>query len=131
MTSGQRRDRCHRGLAAPLPHPDIAPLFPDSRAVERAYYRATRIFPIVHLVVIRRDVYERHPWIASSLYKGFVHAKAAFAATFCGRQFEGRISVIRLAGWSVVAERGPPQRLFRPSLTLGIEMRSGASAAPL
>jgi 4,5-dihydroxyphthalate decarboxylase len=60
----------------PLPHPDIAPLFPDSRAVERAYYRATRIFPIMHLVVIRRDVYERHPWIATSLYKGFVEAKA-------------------------------------------------------
>jgi 4,5-dihydroxyphthalate decarboxylase len=60
----------------PLPHPDIAPLFPDSRAVERAYYRATRIFPIMHLVVIRRDVYERHPWIANSLYKGFVDAKA-------------------------------------------------------
>jgi 4,5-dihydroxyphthalate decarboxylase len=60
----------------PLPHPDIAPLFPDSRAVERAYYRATRIFPIMHLIVIRRDVYERHPWIANSLYKGFVEAKA-------------------------------------------------------
>jgi 4,5-dihydroxyphthalate decarboxylase len=60
----------------PLPHPDIAPLFPDSRAVERAYYRATRIFPIMHLVVIRRDVYERHPWIANSLYKGFLEAKA-------------------------------------------------------
>jgi 4,5-dihydroxyphthalate decarboxylase len=60
----------------PLPHPDIAPLFPDSRAVERAYYRATRIFPIMHLIVIRRDVYERHPWIANSLYKGFLEAKA-------------------------------------------------------
>jgi 4,5-dihydroxyphthalate decarboxylase len=60
----------------PLPHPDIAPLFPDSRAVERAYYRATRIFPIMHLIVIRRDLYERHPWIANSLYKGFLEAKA-------------------------------------------------------
>jgi 4,5-dihydroxyphthalate decarboxylase len=60
----------------PRPHPDIVPLFPDSRAVERDYYRATRIFPIMHLIVIRRDVYERHPWIANSLYKGFVDAKA-------------------------------------------------------
>ncbi len=64
------------GSQRPLPHPDIAPLFPDSRAVERAFYRATRIFPIMHLVVIRRDVYERHPWIAGSLYKGLVEAKA-------------------------------------------------------
>jgi 4,5-dihydroxyphthalate decarboxylase len=60
----------------PRPHPDIVPLFPDSRAVERDYYRATRIFPIMHLIVIRRDVYERHAWIANSLYKGFVDAKA-------------------------------------------------------
>ena len=64
------------GSRRPLPHPDIVPLFPDSRAVERAYYRATRIFPIMHLIVIRRDVYERHPWIAASLYKGLVEAKA-------------------------------------------------------
>jgi 4,5-dihydroxyphthalate decarboxylase len=64
------------GSQRPLPHPDIVPLFPDSRAVERAYYRATRIFPIMHLIVIRRDVYERHPWIAASLYKGLVEAKA-------------------------------------------------------
>lgn len=64
------------GSQRPSPHPDIAPLFPDSRAVECAFYRATRIFPIMHLVVIRRDVYERHPWIAASLYKGLVEAKA-------------------------------------------------------
>jgi 4,5-dihydroxyphthalate decarboxylase len=64
------------GSQRPLPHPDIAPLFPDSKSVERAYYRATRIFPIMHLVVIRRDVYERNPWIANSLYKALVEAKA-------------------------------------------------------
>jgi 4,5-dihydroxyphthalate decarboxylase len=64
------------GSQRPLPHPDIVPLFPDSRAVERDYCRATRIFPIMHLIVIRRDVYERHPWIGHSLYKGFVDAKA-------------------------------------------------------
>src|SRR5260370_21309051 len=63
------------GSQRPLPHPDIAPLFPDSRSVERAYFRATRIFPIMHLIVIRRDVYERNPWIANSLYKGLVEAK--------------------------------------------------------
>jgi 4,5-dihydroxyphthalate decarboxylase len=64
------------GSQRPLPHPDIAPLFPDSRAVERAYYRATRIFPIMHLIVIRRDVYEENPWIGNSLYKALDAAKA-------------------------------------------------------
>jgi 4,5-dihydroxyphthalate decarboxylase len=57
------------------PHPDVVPIFRDAGAVERAFYRDTRIFPIMHLVAIRRDRYERDRWIASSLYKGFVEAK--------------------------------------------------------
>jgi 4,5-dihydroxyphthalate decarboxylase len=56
-------------------HPDVVPLFADGRAVERDYFRATGIFPIMHLVAIRRDVYEANPWIATSLYKAFVAAK--------------------------------------------------------
>jgi 4,5-dihydroxyphthalate decarboxylase len=63
------------GSQRPRPHPDIAPLFPDAKAVERAFFRETRIFPIMHLVVIRRDVYEHDPWIANSLYKALVEAK--------------------------------------------------------
>jgi 4,5-dihydroxyphthalate decarboxylase len=50
-------------------------LFPDYAAVEREYYSRTRIFPIMHVIVIRRDVYERHPWVAQSLYKALVAAK--------------------------------------------------------
>ena len=63
------------GTQHPHPHPDIAPLFADARAVEREFYRATRIFPIMHLVVIRRDVYEREHTIADRLYRGLVEAK--------------------------------------------------------
>ncbi len=50
-------------------------LFEDYPAVERAYYLKTKIFPIMHTVVIRRDVYEKHPWVAQSLYKAFVLAQ--------------------------------------------------------
>jgi 4,5-dihydroxyphthalate decarboxylase len=64
------------GSQRPKPHPDISPLFPDARAVERAYYQATHIFPIMHLIVIRRDLYEQNPWIGNSLYKGLVDAKS-------------------------------------------------------
>jgi 4,5-dihydroxyphthalate decarboxylase len=53
----------------------IRPMFPQVRQVEEEYFRETGIFPIMHTVVLRRDVYEKHPWIAGSLYKAFHTAK--------------------------------------------------------
>ena len=50
-------------------------LFPDYAAVERAYYLKTKIFPIMHTVVIRRDVYEQNKWVAQSLCKALVTAQ--------------------------------------------------------
>jgi len=50
-------------------------LFEDYVEVEKAYYRKTRIFPIMHTVVLRRDVYEANRWIAQSLLKAFARAQ--------------------------------------------------------
>jgi len=56
-------------------HPDVMRLFPDHHALERELFERERIFPIMHLVAIRRSLYERQPWIANSLYAAFVESK--------------------------------------------------------
>jgi 4,5-dihydroxyphthalate decarboxylase len=50
-------------------------LFSDYRAAEAEYWKKTRIFPIMHVLVVRRDMYERDRWVAMSLYQAFEEAK--------------------------------------------------------
>lgn len=50
-------------------------LFPDFVEVEKRYFAKTSIFPIMHVVAIRREVYEKNRWVAQSLYKAFVEAQ--------------------------------------------------------
>lgn len=50
-------------------------LFPDYPSVEREYYERTKIFPIMHVLAMRREVYEKNRWVAMSLYKAFIAAQ--------------------------------------------------------
>jgi 4,5-dihydroxyphthalate decarboxylase len=54
---------------------DVRRLFENYAEVERAYYSKTRIFPIMHTLVVRRDIYRAHPWVAQSLHKAFVESQ--------------------------------------------------------
>jgi 4,5-dihydroxyphthalate decarboxylase len=55
--------------------PHIGRLFPDTRAAEIAYYKKTGLFPIMHLVGIKKTLVEQYPWLATSVYKAFCEAK--------------------------------------------------------
>lgn len=54
---------------------DVRRLFSDFPARERDYFERTGLFPIMHLVVVRREALEKNPWVAQSLYKALVEAK--------------------------------------------------------
>jgi 4,5-dihydroxyphthalate decarboxylase len=55
--------------------PNVDRMFPDFRSTEQDYFRRTSIFPIMHIIGIRRSIYEKHPWVAVNLLKAFMEAK--------------------------------------------------------
>lgn len=56
--------------------PDIRWLYPDPKAAAEDWFRRRRIFPIMHLLGIRRALADRHPWLPVAAFKAFERAKA-------------------------------------------------------
>ena len=56
--------------------PKVGRLFSDYRKVERAYYRKTGIFPIMHAVAIKTSLLKKHPWLAKAVFDAFSQSKA-------------------------------------------------------
>jgi 4,5-dihydroxyphthalate decarboxylase len=76
--------------------PEIVPLLPDTQAAEEAYFRQTGIIPIMHLIVLRKDVYQRNPWIAMNLLLAFEEAKQRSIERLTSRSPRYAIPWIRL-----------------------------------
>jgi len=64
-----------RAPQAFAPGGPVVRLFPNYRAEEERFFKKTGIFPIMHLITMRRTAFEQHPWIAMNLYKMFDEAK--------------------------------------------------------
>jgi 4,5-dihydroxyphthalate decarboxylase len=56
-------------------HPDVVRLFPDYEAMERRYYEETRVYPIMHVIAMRKSILEGQPWVARNLYNAFEESK--------------------------------------------------------
>jgi 4,5-dihydroxyphthalate decarboxylase len=118
-------------------HPKIRRLFPDYRAAERDYYLRTGLFPIMHALGIRRDIYDNNRWLAASLYKAFLRAKrladAEFAETtalkiglpWVTAEYEATIEVMGPDFWSygVDANRKTLSTMARYSHEQGLATR--------
>jgi 4,5-dihydroxyphthalate decarboxylase len=57
-------------------------LFQNCREVEEAYFIKTGIFPVMHIIIMKRDLYQRNPWAAMSLYKAFCQSKNMVTAKY-------------------------------------------------
>ena len=56
-------------------HPDVVRLFPDYEALEQRYYQQTRVYPIMHVIAVRKSLLDAQPWIARNLYNAFEESK--------------------------------------------------------
>lgn len=56
-------------------HPDVVRLFPDFEQRELAHYRRTGVWPIMHILAMRRRILEENPWVARNLYNAFLESK--------------------------------------------------------
>jgi 4,5-dihydroxyphthalate decarboxylase len=90
--------------------PNVKRLIPNFREVEKEYYRRTGIFPIMHTVALREEIYERHPWVAQSLFKAFAEAKRR-----CQEAMYEFSALKYMLAWSI-AEMEEERELFGENL---------------
>ncbi len=106
-------------------------LFKDYRAAEAEYWKKTRIFPIMHVLALRRDVYERNRWLAMNLFQAFLEAKRrsmARVSEFRTTCASGARSRERISGPTASSRTG---RRWKPSCSTATSRASARSASRL
>lgn len=78
LADGEIDALLHPDIIAPIlaKDPRVGLLFPDYKVEEEAYYKKTGIFPIMHVLGLKQELVEEHPWVATNLYKAFEESKA-------------------------------------------------------
>ncbi|MCZ6812725.1 MAG: ABC transporter substrate-binding protein [Alphaproteobacteria bacterium] len=78
LAEGELDAVLHPDLIKPLidGDPRVARLFPNFKEEEIAYYKKTRVFPIMHVIGIRQEIVDEHPWVPINLYHAFNESKA-------------------------------------------------------
>ncbi len=78
LVDGELDALFHADLIAPLREKDprVARLFPDYKAEEAAYFKKTGVFPIMHVIAIRKEIAERYSWVPINLFHAFNQSKA-------------------------------------------------------
>ncbi len=90
--------------------PNVRRLIPNFREVEKDYYRRTKIFPIMHTIGIRQEIYKKYPWVAQNLFKAFSEAKK-----ICQESMYEFSALKYMLAWSI-AEMEEEQALFGEEL---------------
>ena len=87
--------------------PRVGRLFEDYEAVERAYFRRTGIFPIMHTVVVRRELAARRPETVRAVYDGFCEAKRVMAEQYAkGMTFNNMATMLPWFSKLIDEDRG-------------------------
>jgi 4,5-dihydroxyphthalate decarboxylase len=78
LAEGELDAVIHSSIIKPLVagDPRVARLFPDYKAEEIAYVRKTGIFPIMHVLGIKQEIVDAHPWVPINMFQAFQRAKA-------------------------------------------------------
>ncbi|MDG1118421.1 MAG: ABC transporter substrate-binding protein [Flavimaricola sp.] len=97
-------------------HPDVVRLFPDYLEMEKEYYETTKVWPIMHIIAMKKAILDEHPWVARNLFNAFLESKRRSLE----RLFDPAVSRYPLP-WLATYAREMAERFGKDTFPFGIE----------